>query len=110
MKKMLSLLLMLLLLSACGAAFAQDAMDAEETGPQFPFLAETNELAVNVRAEMSTKARRVGRLERGAQLTVLSAQLNSGGEVWYAVALEDGTQGYIRSDLLVSSAALEADR
>lgn len=77
--------------------------EAAEEQAQFPFLAETNELAVNVREETNTKSAKVGRLERGTQLTVLAAQMNAGGEVWYAVELKDGTQGFIRSDLLVRS-------
>lgn len=84
------------------SALHSNAETAEEQA-QFPFLAETNELAVNVRKETSTKSAKVGRLERGTQLTVLGAQLSGSGEVWYAVELKDGTQGFIRSDLLVRS-------
>ena len=84
------------------SALLSNAETAEEQA-QFPFLAETNELAVNVRKETSTKSAKVGRLERGTQLTVLGAQLSGSGEVWYAVELKDGTQGFIRSDLLVRS-------
>jgi len=70
------------------SALHSNAETAEEQA-QFPFLAETNELAVNVRKETSTKSAKVGRLERGTQLTVLGAQLSSSGEVWYAVALKE---------------------
>lgn len=107
MKKLACLLMCLALLlgaaawaQAAGSAAGSSADQLEEVS-QFPFLAETDELAVNVRSSTSTKSGKVGRLERGTQLTVLAAEINSQGEVWYRVALKDGTQGYIRSDLLV---------
>ena len=34
---------------------------------------------------------------------MLAAEINGQGEVWYQVELADGTQGYIRSDLLVKA-------
>ena len=77
-----------------------DGADVLEETAQFPFFAETDELAVNVRKETNTKSAKVGRLERGTQLVVTSAQVNSAGEIWYAVEMKDGTTGYIRSDLL----------
>lgn len=89
---------------------AQDHADTSQSGWQFPFLAETDELSVNVRADMSTKAGRVGKIQRGEQLTVLSAGMNGAGEIWYAVELENGTKGYIRSDLLVSAEAMAIER
>lgn len=82
---------------------------AQDMQPQFPFLAQTNELAVNLRSEMDSASTEVGRLERGQQLTVLAAAINDLDEVWYAVALEDGTSGYIRSDLLIPSELLQAE-
>lgn len=48
---------------------------------QFPFLAQTGEAAVNVRAEMDTKSGKIGRLERGENLTVIYADLNERGEM-----------------------------
>ena len=113
MKKVLAICLCLLaVLSFSAAACASgltiiDSADLLEETSQFPFLAETDELAVNVRKATSTKSEKVGRLERGTQLTVLSAELSSNGEVWYAVELKNGTRGYIRSDLLVPSKAQE---
>ena len=77
---------------------------------QFPFLAQTGETAVNVRAEMDAKSEKVGRLERGENLTVTYADLNERGEMWYAVELENGTKGFVRSDLLVKSEAMAAMR
>ena len=115
MKRIVSLLLCLVVV-LCFAAAAQasglitDSADALEEQAQFPFLAETNELAVNVRADASTKAAKVGRLERGAQLTVTGAAVNGSGELWYAVELQDGTRGFIRSDLLVDAGVIEAER
>lgn len=116
MKKILSLLLCLLMaLGLAAAAQASgftitDSADALEETAQFPFQAETDEQAVNVRAEASTKAAKVGRLERGAQLTVTGAAVNGSGELWYAVELEDGAKGFIRSDLLVEASAAQAER
>ena len=115
MKRIICLLLCLALLfgaavmAQAGAAGIQSGADQLEEETQFPFLAETDELAVNVRSSTSTQSGKVGRLERGTLLTVLSAQINSRGEVWYQVELTDGTQGYIRSDLLVRAdeAAIE---
>ena len=119
MKKILCLALMLLLIGGAALAQAaglwipldaQDTVDSSESAPQFPFLAETDELSVNVRADMSTKAKRVGKLQRGEQLSVTGAKINSAGEVWYAVEMADGTAGYIRSDLLVASEIMAASR
>ena len=109
MKRTLAVFLsLLMMLCICGTAHAsgltiRDSADLLEENSQFPFWAETDELAVNVRKSTSTKSDKVGRLERGTQLTVLSAELNNSGEVWYAVELPNGIRGYIRSDLLVRS-------
>lgn len=109
MKRILCLLMCLTLLFGA-AVMAQASTTAVQAGAdqleeesQFPFLAETDELAVNVRSSTSTKSGKVGRLERGTLLTVLAAEINGQGEVWYRVELADGTQGYIRSDLLVKA-------
>ena len=109
MKRLISLLMCLVLLFGA-AVMAQASTTAVQAGAdqleeesQFPFPAETDELAVNVRSSTSTKSGKVGRLERGTLLTVLSAEINGQGEVWYRVELADGTQGYIRSDLLVKA-------
>lgn len=107
-KRIVGLLLCMILICSAVSALAGNltittAEDALEETSQFPFLAETDELAVNVRKDANTKSEKVGRLERGTQLKVLSAQLNVSGEVWYEVELRDGTRGYIRSDLLVRS-------
>ena len=101
-------LCLLIMLSFCAVACASgltitDGSALLEELSQFPFAAETGEAAVNVRAQMDAKAKKVGRLERGEKLTVTSADLNEKGEMWYAVILADGTEGFIRSDLLVKS-------
>lgn len=115
MKRIICLLMCLAMLFGT-TALAQTGTTAEQIGTdqleeesQFPFLAQTDELAVNVRRSTSTKSEKVGRLERGTLLTVLAAELNGQGEVWYQVELQSGTQGYIRSDLLVRAdeAAIE---
>lgn len=86
------------------------AMAEEERDSQFPFLAETNELAVNIRLEANAKSNPVGRLERGQQLTVWAGVINASGEIWYEVELEDGTRGYVRSDLLIPAEEAAAFR
>lgn len=116
MMKRITCLLMCLVMLFGTTVLAQTGTTAEQIGTdqveeeaQFPFLAQTDELAVNVRRSTSTKAQKVGRLERGTLLTVLAAEINGQGEVWYQVELQNGTQGYIRSDLLVRAdeAAIE---
>ena len=115
MKRIICLLMCLAMLfgttvlAQTGTVSAQSGADQMEEEAQFPFLAQTDELAVNVRSSTSTKAQKVGRLERGTLLTVLAAEINGQGEVWYQVELQNGTQGYIRSDLLVRAdeAAIE---
>jgi len=114
-KLLIGLLLCLLLLWGTAAAqtgnlTSSDGADLLEETLQFPFLAETNELAVNVRAEASTKSAKVGRLERGTQMTVVGAEVDRNGDLFYRVLLEDDTVGYIRSDLLVASDIAQAQR
>lgn len=115
LKCLIGLLLCLLLF--VGTAAAQtgnltitDGADLLEEAMQFPFAAETNELAVNVRAEASTKSAKVGRLERGTQLMVIGAEIGRSGDLFYRVQLDDDTVGYIRSDLLVASEIVQAQR
>lgn len=69
-------------------------------GILIPYTGATNEAAVNVRGSSSTKGERVGKLQRGEQLKILGTVINAAGELWYEVRLGNGTQGYIRSDLL----------
>lgn len=69
-------------------------------GKLISYTGATNEAQVNVRAQTNTKSARVGKLARGEQISVLDTQINDDGELWYQVRLEDGTEGYIRSDLI----------
>ena len=69
-------------------------------GSLIPFKAQTNESAVNVRADTSTKSAKVGKLKRGEALSVIAVVMSTSGEYWYQVQLPDGTTGYIRSDLI----------
>ncbi|MBQ8617164.1 MAG: SH3 domain-containing protein [Clostridia bacterium] len=116
MKKRISLFLCFVMLFVCASAVQASGLtiakdeDALEEDFQFPFLAETDELAVNVRAQPSTQSAKVGRLERGTQLTVTGAEVGKSGELFYCVLLEDGTQGFIRSDLLIEADIAEAQR
>lgn len=116
MKKRISLFLCFVVLFALASAAQASGLtvtraeDILEEASQFPFLAETDELAVNVRAEASTQSAKVGRLDRGTQLTVIGAEIGRNGELFYNVLLEDGTEGFIRSDLLVEAEAAETQR
>jgi len=116
MKRLLAVFLCLLglLVFSCAACALdltiEDGSALLEELDQFPFAAETGETAVNVRAEMSVKAKKIGQLARGEVLTVVYADLNDKGEMWYAVELSDGTKGFIRSDLLVKSEEMTAIR
>ena len=108
-------LCLLFVLALFGTAHASELtiMDGSallEELDQFPFLAQTGETAVNVRAEMDAKSGKVGRLERGENLTVIYADLNERGEMWYAVELENGTKGFVRSDLLVKAETMDSMR
>lgn len=81
-------------------------------GSILEFKATTNEAAVNVRKNFTKSSQKVARLERGDEVTVIAAQTNDAGELWYQVRLADQTYGYIRSDLLVESdgaAVVKAD-
>ena len=115
MKRLLIVFLCLIMLCFSGSACAsgltiEDGTALLEEHSQFPFVAETGETAVNVRAEMNAKASKVGQLARGETLTVLYADLNDKGEMWYAVELVDGTEGFIRSDLLIKTEEMTAMR
>lgn len=116
MKKRISLFLCFVMLFVCASVVQASGLtitpteDALEEASQFPFFAETDELAVNVRAQASTKSEKVGRLERGTRLTVTGAEVGKSGELFYCVLLEDGTQGFIRSDLLREADAVNAQR
>lgn len=85
-----------------------DAITYRCDGSLIPYAGKTNESAVNIRSDMSTKSAHVGKLKRGDLLTVLGVLLNADGECWYSVELADGTTGYIRNDLIVSAIGEEA--
>lgn len=107
-KRIIGLLLCLILVFGAASALAggltiTEGADALEEASQFPFLAETDELAVNVREGASTRTAKIGRLERGTQLTVIGAEIGTDGELYYRVLLADGPVGYIRGDLLRAS-------
>jgi len=93
---------------------AQEAVDEAIAyrcdGTVWDFYAQTNEGSVNVRGTATTKGKRVGKLQRGSYLTVNGVTRNANNEVWYLVTLADGTEGYIRCDLLehVSADEMEA--
>lgn len=77
-------------------------------GAPFPYPAQTNEAAVNIRKDTTTKSAKVGQLKRGDLLSVTGTVQNAAGEYWYGVALSDGTTGYIRSDLVTPAAGAAA--
>ena len=82
---------------------ASESEGAKESSQFVAFKAKTTQSAVNVRTEASTKGSKAGQISQGQILTVISQVINSAGETWYAVKLSDGTEGFIRSDLLIET-------
>lgn len=64
----------------------------------------TNKGSVNVRSTASAKGKRVTQLKKGVSLTVLGEEME-GSTKWYKIRLENGTEGYIRGDLVNISGA-----
>ena len=69
-------------------------------GSLLAFKATINEASVNVRDSASTSGKRVAKLNRGTLITVQASILHEKNELWYHVVLSNGTEGFIRSDLL----------
>ena len=69
-------------------------------GTLLAFKATTNEASVNIRDIASTSGKRVAKLARGTVITVQGSLLNEKNELWYRVVSTDGSEGFIRSDLL----------
>lgn len=110
MKKRIILFIALLLCFALSmSAQASTFSFAAPESTYEPFLAETGELAVNVREAASTNSGKAGQFERGQQLTVTGETTDENGVVWYEVQLADGTLGYIRSDLLMTAEEAAAE-
>ena len=112
---LISLWLCLVLFCGAAAALAENLTttygeDLLEEAAQFPFVAETNELAVNIRAEANAKSAKIGQLQRGTQLTVVGAEVAGNGDLFYRVRFDDDAVGYIRSDLLVAAEVIQAQR
>lgn len=59
-----------------------------------------NSDAVYVRSEPSTSAGVVGYASKDYRFTVGEAKQDADGMTWYQITLEDGTEGYIRSDFV----------
>ena len=76
--------------------------EPEEPGNSpYPGRAATNKEKVNVRAVADRNGKKIAMLGRkGTEVTVTGEAADSGGTMWYRVMLQDGTEGYIRSDLL----------
>lgn len=60
-----------------------------------------------IRASTSTDSEVVGSTQRGKTIDLLEAVKDSAGVVWYKVSVSGGGYGYIRSDLVETSAKLE---
>ena len=58
-----------------------------------------------VRADASTDAATLTKVNSGTEVTVTEEKSDSSGNVWYHVTLSDGTSGYIRSDLMTVTAS-----
>lgn len=111
MKKRLLVFLLVLLTGLVSFAAADELVITRAPQTTFaPFAVETGELAVNIRDSAERDGAQVGRLERGERLTVVGENMSETGEIWYEVALPDGTIGYIRADLLMTAEEAEAER
>ena len=62
-----------------------------------------------VRADASTDAATLTKVNSGTEVTVTEEKSDSSGNVWYHVTLSDGTSGYIRSDLMTVTASEPAE-
>ena len=60
-----------------------------------------------IRAQTSTDSEVVGSTQRGKTIDILEAVKDSSGAVWYKVSVSGGGYGYIRSDLVETSATIE---
>ncbi len=60
-----------------------------------------------IRAQTSTDSEVVGSTQRGKTIDILEAVKDSAGSVWYKVSVSGGGYGYIRSDLVETSATIE---
>ncbi len=59
--------------------------------------------SVFVRATASTSAAIVGGALNGESFDVISSETDSNGYTWYKIKLTDGTEGYVRGDLVSAS-------
>ncbi len=59
--------------------------------------------SVFVRATASTSAAIVGGALNGESYDVISSETDSSGYTWYKIKLSDGTEGYVRGDLVSAS-------
>lgn len=87
---------------------APEAAEETETLIDRPGRIISNKSKVNVRAKASVKSKQLKMVENGTELTVLSAEKNSDGEVWYKVRIGK-TEGYVLDQYVeVAEAAEEA--
>lgn len=61
-----------------------------------------------VRADASTDAQTLTKVNSGTEVTVTDEKTDSSGNIWYHVTLSDGTTGYIRSDLMTVTASTDS--
>lgn len=74
-----------------------------------PYIAVVTGSVVNVRSDATTESDALTQVNKGTYLTVTNEKEAANGDVWYAVALANGTQGYIASWLLTDQATYEAN-
>lgn len=55
--------------------------------------------SVNIRSDASTSAEKVGKATKGQEFSVTGEKADESGTAWYAITLEDGSTGYVRSDM-----------
>lgn len=79
-----------------GGVTPEDPEDPKPSG-----RSATTAYSSNVRKGPGTDYERVVTVDKGTSVTILSEKTGADGDVWYQVRLSDGTEGYIRSDLVV---------
>jgi hypothetical protein len=76
---------------------AQDETEPEEVNPIL-FIAKTKK-ATNIREKADKKSNKITTInQKGKEVSVVEIVTGNDGMTWYRISLEDGTEGYARSD------------
>lgn len=75
----------------------QDETELEEVNPIL-FIAKTKK-ATNIREKADKKSNKIATInQKGKEVSVVEIVTGDDGMTWYKISLEDGTEGYARSD------------